>query len=246
MTDQPDRSRSNAKKQSVGSLNTSAHSAASAPRRASSLRHLSSSRRLSSVLSAARKSFFRSRGERGASVETLRGTKGAAFEAYATVHRGDPGFGLAACGCCGGSDGVHFLLIKGEYCFVFADEASKSPEYAIDLMNKRAVVVESHDAAYTSIDLETSLGDVEYKLMFADMDKESAAKFCNAVAASSNEAIAEAVQKKLGHQDLAVVRHSVHYANQIGAKKEKEQPEEPLGAGEVMAGMPVPDGVMGN
>lgn len=138
---------------------------------------------------------------------------------------------------------MYFLLIKGEYCFVFVDEASKSPKYAIELMNIRAVVVDSHDTAYTSINLETSLGDVEYKLTFANMGKESAAKFCNAVAVSSNEATTQVVQKRLGHEGLAAAaaHSSVRYANEIGEKKKKEQPDAPLGAGEVMAGMPTPN-----
>mmetsp|Transcript_15179 Transcript_15179/g.25946 ORF Transcript_15179/g.25946 Transcript_15179/m.25946 type:complete len:272 (+) Transcript_15179:216-1031(+) len=220
-------------------------------------------RRSSGLFAAARASFYRSRGQSGASVETLRGNTGADFEGYATVHRGDDDGAFAMfdltslfCGCCKQKDGLYFLLVKGYHCFVFKDEESKSPKYAIELMNTKAVVQPSHvsfvprvphpgaahDTTYTTIHLETGLGDVEYKFTFANMDDGLATKFCNAVSAASNEATTEQVRKRLGHEQLLNKRSSVRYANTIGAAKTKEQPDAPVGAGEMLAGMPSPQG----
>ena len=240
--------------------NASSHSSRSSlkgTRRGSSR----SLRRASSLFAAARASFYRSKGDRGASVETLRGSKGADFESYATVHRGDAEglmdmFDITTCfGCCGKKDGVYFLLIKGEYCFVFVSEDSASPKYAIELINRRAVVDThesytpriphpgaSNDTTYTSINLETSIGDIEYKFTFANMDDTAATRFCNAIAVASSEAATEQTRKRLGHANLLDKRGSVRYANQLGEKKKKDQPEAPVTAGEVMAGMPAATG----
>lgn len=216
-------------------------------------------RRSSGLFAAARASFYRSKGQSGASVETLRGNTGSDFEGYATVHRGDEeGVAMfditSVLCCCKRKDGLYFLLIKGFHCFVFKDEESKSPKYAIELMNRKAVVQPPHasfiprvphpgaaqDTTYTTIHLESALGDVEYKFTFANMDTELSSKFCNAVNAASNEATTEQVRKRLGHEGLLNKRGSVRYANTIGKEKVKEQPEAPMGAGEVLAGMPSP------
>lgn len=217
-------------------------------------------RRSSELFAAARSSFFRSRGQTGASVETLRGNTGADFEGFATVHRGDGDgildmFDVTNLFCCGRKkDGLYFLLIKGYHCFVFGDEESKSPKYAIELMNRKAVIQPSHesfvprvphpgaghDTTYTTIHLETSLGDVEYKFTFANMDDQLASKFTNAVSTASNDASTEQVRKRLGHEGLLNKRSSVRYAEAIGAAKAKDQPDAPVGAGEVLAGMPAP------
>jgi len=220
----------------------------------------SSMRRLSSSVmrTAARASFFRTQGHSGASVEILRGTTGATFEGYATVHRGEGDgildmFDITNLFSCGKKkDGVYYLLIKGYHCFVFKNEESKAPKYAIELINRKANIQPSHesfiprvphpgaahDTTYTTIHLETNLGDVEYKFTFANMEDNMASKFCNAVAVASNEASTEQVRKRLGHEGLLNKRGSVRYAQAIGAAKAKDQPDAPLGAGEVLAGMP--------
>lgn len=221
-------------------------------------------KRRSSLFAAARASFVRTRGQSGASVETLRGTSGADFEGYANVHRGagsgDEFFDMSLCcfaSCFGKKDGLYFLLIKGYHCFVFKDEDGKSPKYAIELMNRKAVIQPSHssfiphvphpgaegDTTYTTIHLETGLGDVEYKFTFANTNKDGssskASAFCAAVSTASSEASTEQVRKRLGHEALLKSkRSSVRYANNIGVDKAKEQPEAPLGAGEVLSGMP--------
>lgn len=218
--------------------------------------------RRSSLFAAARASFYRTRGQSGASVETLRGTSGADFEGYATVNRGaeESFLDLFSCmSCFGTNDGTYFLLIKGYHCFVFKDEEATSPKYAIELMNRKAVLQPSHatliprvphpgvgrDATYATVHLETSLGDVVYKFTFANQTadaakgkKSKAGEFCGAVAVASNNASTEQVRKRLGHEGLLNKRSSVKYANTIGMAKAKDQPEAPLGAGELLAGMP--------
>ena len=232
-------------------------------RRSSSMGSMlqASRRRSSGLFAAARASFVRNRGQSGASVETLRGNTGADFEGYATVQRGE-GEGLLdwlditnlLCRCCKKKEGLQFLLIKGYHCFVFKDDEGKAPKYAIELMNRRAVIQPdhsihipsvphpgaSHDTTYTTINLETSLGDVEYQFTFANMDDNLATKFCNAVSVASNEATTEQVRKRLGHENLLDKRTSVRFANNIGAAKAKDQPEVPVGAKEVLAEMPTP------
>ena len=218
-------------------------------------------RRSSGMFAAARASFVRNRGQSGASVETLRGTTGASFEGYANVHRGDSDgildmFDITNLCFCKKKDGLYYLLIKGYHCFVFTNEDGNSPKYAIELMNCKAVIQPSHDSfiphvphpgaakdtTYTTIHLETSLGDIEYKFTFANMEDSLASKFCNAVAVASNEASTDKVRERLGHGGLLNKRSSVRYAQAIGKTKEKDQPDAPMGAGDVMAGMPTPAG----
>mmetsp|Transcript_54133 Transcript_54133/g.162058 ORF Transcript_54133/g.162058 Transcript_54133/m.162058 type:complete len:226 (-) Transcript_54133:557-1234(-) len=79
----------------------------------SSQRRSSTTRRRSSLLQRARMSFYRSKGERGADVATLRGTRGADFEGEARVIRGTSDAVL--CSCFGGG-GNGEPVRKG--CFV--------------------------------------------------------------------------------------------------------------------------------
>lgn len=212
-------------------------------------------RRSSGLFAAARASFFRSKGQSGASVETLRGNTGADFEGYATVHRGDGDGAFAMFDLFSffgkKKDGLYFLLIKGYHCFVFENDEGKSPKYAIELMSRKAVIQPSHESfipkvphpgaerntTYTTIHLETGLGDIEYKFTFANMKDGLASDFCNVVTAASNEATTEQVRKRLGHEGLLSKRASVRYADTIGAKKAQDQPEAPVSAGEVLAEM---------
>lgn len=216
-------------------------------------------RHSSAFIAAVRTTFTRKTGPTGASVQALRGNSGADFEGYATVHRGDDSLGLPALCCCFGSsrkDGLYFLLIKGYYCFVFDNEDSKAPKYAIELMHLKAVIQPSHvshipllphpganhETSYTTIFLETSLGDVEYKFTFANTEANVGTKFCNAVAVAANEANAEQVRKRLGHEGLNRRRSSVKYAQAIGQAKAKDQPSAPITAGEVLSAMPASAG----
>ncbi|KAL7529560.1 hypothetical protein ACHAWF_003023 [Thalassiosira exigua] len=201
-------------------------------------------RRSSGLFAAARASFVRNRGRSGASVETLRGTAGADFEGSARVRRGDGGVALFDCTSflCFRSkrDEAQYVLIKGCHCFVFKDENGKSPKYAIELANRKAVVRPGAPGA-ACVHLETGLGDVEYELTFADRpDGPSAVQFVAAATAASERASTEQARKRLGHENLLHKRSSVRYAEAIGTAKAKEQPEKPVGAGEVLAGMPAP------
>ncbi len=232
----------------------SAHSTAT-----TSTKPRSSLRRHSTRLVAAvRATFIRKNATQGASVQTLRGSSGADFEGYATVHRGDNSLGCPPLFCCFGSsssatkDGLYFLLIKGYHCFVYDNEESKAPKYAIELVNLKASIQPSHvshiprvphpganhESTYTTIFLETSLGDVEYKFTFAN-NANVATKFCNAVALAANEASADQIRKRLGHDGLNRRRSSVKYAQAIGETKAKDQPSAPLTAGEMLSAMPV-------
>jgi hypothetical protein len=105
---------------------------------------------------------FRSGGERGADVESLRGTAGPDFEAEAIINRGGPG----GCGCLGGSSAKEqLLLIKGPFIFVFGHESDKAPKYAISLAMMKAKSQKGTGGNYL-VSLETTLGDVEYEISF--------------------------------------------------------------------------------
>jgi hypothetical protein len=180
-----------------------------------------SKKRRSSLLSMARQSFVRSGGERGASVETLRGKK-ADFEGTAIVKRGD-GDGVS-CGCFGSSvrtDVINYVetgalplilasrlqdsdevlvLIKGPFLFVFKNQTSQSPKYAVPLAHLHATVKgEGHVLAthgYTSVNLETALGDVEYVVMFHTAGNlEVATTFANVVNQQAATGEADEVRK---------------------------------------------------
>ena len=219
----------------------------------SSRRRSSFAQRGSALFAAARASFVRTRGTSGASVEQLRGTTGSVFEGYANIHRGDGDFDAfnVFSFCCGKKSDLYFVLIKGFHCFVFDNEDSKSPKYAIELINRKAVIQPSHntmiphiphpgaanETQYITVHLEASLGDVEYKFTFANVEN-TASEFCNAVAVASNDASTEMARKRLGHENLLTKRSSVKFANTIGTAKAKDQPDAPVTAAEVMSGMP--------
>ncbi len=95
----------------------------------------------------------------------------------------------------------------------------------------------AHDTGYTTVHLEKSLGDVEYKFTFANMEN-TATEFCNAVAVASNDASTEKVRERLGHDKLLNKRASMKFANEVGTAKAKDQPDAPVTSAEVMAGMP--------
>lgn len=199
------------------------------------------SRRRSSLLTRARQSFVRSRGTRGASVETLRGTRGAEFEGYAKIVRGErSGF---LCGCFGGGDGeskskTRYLLVKGTFCFVFSSEDAPAPKYAIPLVHMKAEIRDvshGHETVY----LETSLGDIEYKMIFdVTHDADIARRFVSAVTQEASTAEAELAKKRLGHTHLLTKRSSTRYAESIALKKAREQPKAPISASESISNYP--------
>lgn len=199
---------------------------------------VSSSRRRSSFFNVRRLSFFRSKGTRGADVETLRGNTGASFEGYARVAR---------CGdymnCCGMKLGAVkestkkplFLLLKGNSLFVFKSEDDPSPKYAIQLEKMQVEAEEEkshiHGQATTDVLLKTALGDVEYIFTFntaKDNNKDIVNTFLTTVRNAVNEANIEETKKRLGHEHQINLRASTVYANQIASEKVKDQPDVPI------------------
>ena len=131
-------------------------------------------------------------GQRGASVETLRGTHGADFEGCATVKRGNE---RPLCGCFDKSDKEVLVMIKGSYIFVYKNEQSQSPKYAISLAHMKAHRREEA-MGHTTVDLETNLGDIEYEFTFHTANKPDEAKtFARVVGQQAQVGEAEEVQK---------------------------------------------------
>ncbi|KAL3802647.1 hypothetical protein HJC23_011971 [Cyclotella cryptica] len=241
-------------------LSASAVTIGASNRTTTSATHRSSTKkRRSSLFERARASFYRSRGQTGASVETLRGTAGADFEGYALVERcsAEEAFECNplrfCCCCCGNKDGMYFLLVKGYHCFVYSDEEGISPKFAVELSHRKAVVVQpARDAHCATVHLETSLGDLEYKFTFSRVHEDGnedlapatrAAAFVEAVSSAADAAQTEEVRTRLGHQNLLNKKSSVRYANAIGMAKAKDQPDAPVGMGEVLREMPVGTGL---
>lgn len=106
----------------------------------------------------------RSKGERGADIDTLRGNKGADFESEAFVTRGKP-IGLFSCFGFGRRSKKVYLLIKGPHIFVFANESASAPNYAIPLKHERVEVMDVKGDSQM-VTLESSLGDVLYEFKF--------------------------------------------------------------------------------
>ena len=218
-------------------------------------RRTSLTRRLSAI--------FKTSGENGASVVDLRGNTGSDFEGYASVQRSsnsniDTIFGSSSCcgggGCCNDKTSTKqqkFILIKGYHCFVFDTENSTSPKYAIELINRNATIIEmssrpgssntnsatvSASATLTKVNLETKLGDKEYEFIFPN--ESVANQFVTTVSAASANAATDQVRQRLGPGKLLSKRASVRFAQQVGAKKTKDQPEVPVSTSEIMAAMP--------
>lgn len=182
-------------------------------------------------------------------METLRGTKGASFEGPGTITRG--GSPAVGCGGCFGGGGrfepkQRFLLVKGQYCFVYAKESDPSPKYAVGLQGLRATklkpttsgVGRGGDGSAVTVRLENSLGDVQYEVALAN--EALARTFQAAVEKHAASAEVEAVRKNLGHEALVGKRSSVVYADAVGKEKVSAQPDAPLSATEIMANMPSP------
>lgn len=175
------------------------------------------SKHRSSFLHRMSQSFRRSSGDRGADVETLRGTHGADFEGVAVIQRGGIDGG---CGCFGGKDTKEkLLLIKGPFCFVFHNEDDLAPKYAISLAHMKA----KNQAQSLVVTLETNLGDTEYEISF--VEEKSAKDFVFAVTQQAARGETEEVRKRLGHDHLLSKRASVRFAEKVALKKVEDQPE---------------------
>lgn len=173
--------------------------------------------------------FYSSGGQRGATLQNLRGTRGADFEGIADIERGHTP------GCCVPTgrvlDKKVITLIKGPFLFVFKKETDKSPKYAVSLTNLVAVLESPAGKSYPT-SLQTSLGDLEYELVFNDA--EAASKFVEVANEQAAGGQAEIVRKRLGHEKLLTKRSSMRYAENIAVEKIKEQPDKPLTTGEIM------------
>ncbi|VEU37533.1 unnamed protein product [Pseudo-nitzschia multistriata] len=167
-------------------------------------------------------SFRRSGGERGADIDTLRGTHGPEFEGYAKINRSG-GAGIS-CGCFGGSGDTKekIILIKGAYCFVFVNESDPAPKYAIACAHMKAKI-HSPSHGVHPVTIETALGDVEWDLTF--QQKQIAKQFADAFKKQAAVGESDEVRKRLGHDKLLNKRGSVRYAEAIAEKKLEEQPE---------------------
>ena len=213
-----------------------------------SSRHNLLLRHSSDIFHSTLKIFQHTNGNNGASVNSLRGSSGADFEGHGVISRATSSslFDCSSIILCGGmmtkKDKERFLLIKGYHCFVFDNDEGMSPKYAIELMNRKAFIgtlsilptlatkklraAPRQDTTYATVHLETSMGDVEYKITFSD--SLLASKFCDAVMNASTNATSDEVRKRLGHEKLLNKRASVRFANTIGASKVKDQPTAPV------------------
>jgi hypothetical protein len=174
-------------------------------------------------------------GNGGSSPATLRGTKGADFENEGRINRGSDGI----CGCFGGrkEDKDRFILVKGPFCFVFSNEDSTSPKYAIGLQNMRAQMKQAGAGSRGHVLLETNLGDMEYELSFAT--EAIAQEFARTVKEQAATATSEIVRKRLGHEHLLHKRASVRYAETVALKKVADQPDAPVSAQEILSNLPL-------
>lgn len=197
-------------------------------------------KRRSSVFQRARMSFYRSKGARGANVDTLRGTRGADFEGTGRVFRGVEG---SRCLCMGGGgdDGNkdRLIFVKGPFCFIFANEDSPAPKYAIGLQYMRPEVKPGQQQGGRHVVLlQDNLGDTQYEISFTTEDDSK--RFAKAVKDQAQAAETEEVRKRLGHEHLLNKRASVRYAEEIAKKKVVDQPDKPVSAQEIMSAMPTP------
>ena len=166
--------------------------------------------------------FDRSGGDRGADIDTIRGTHGPDFEGYGTIHRAG-GVGVT-CSCFGGGDDKKekIILIKGAYCFVFVKESDSAPKYAISLAHLTAKMQSSSHGVHR-VSVETSLGDIEWELGF--QQKQIAQQYIDAFRQQAAVGEADEVRERLGHDKLLQKRSSVKYAESVAKKKLKDQPE---------------------
>jgi hypothetical protein len=117
------------------------------------------------------------------------------------------------CGCFGGGEGnrERLILVKGSFCFVFVNERSPVPKYAIALKEIRAQVKQPASSGH--VFLETILGDVEYELTFAT--EAIAQEFVDVVREQNYAAATGLVRNRLGHDHLQTKSPSVRNAEAV-------------------------------
>ena len=110
---------------------------------------------------------------------------------------------------------------------MFINETASSPKYAIRLAHLKTAI-----RSPKAVDLETSLGDVEYELTFETAEvAQSFAKTATGQAAAGE---VEEVRKRLGHAHLLNKRASVRYAESVAVKKVQEAPDAPVSAEDIL------------
>ncbi|GAX24338.1 hypothetical protein FisN_4Lh459 [Fistulifera solaris] len=173
-------------------------------------------RRRSSFFQRVGASFYRSGGDRGADIATLRGNQ-VDFEGQGSISRLATG-----CGCLGRSDAKaqRTLLIKGPFCFVYDMKNDSSPLFAVSLHRTKAKTVGPNH-----VQLSTTLGDVEYDIFFKD--PKHVPLFNEAVAKQSAISQSEETRRRLGHGNLINKRASLRFAENVAKTKVKEQPDAP-------------------
>lgn len=178
----------------------------------------------SSFLSLKGLSFRRSDGNKGADINTLRGSRGADFEGYATINRAGNG---VVCGCLGGNKDEmkeKTILIKGAYCFVFSKETDPAPKYAISLAHMKSTLQQSSSGqAMHRVTIETSLGDLEWEVGFEK--KKQAQQFVTVFGEQAAIGEADEIRKRLGHGNLMNKQKSIIFAEKVALKKVQNQPE---------------------
>uniref|UniRef100_A0A7S3P793 Uncharacterized protein n=1 Tax=Amphora coffeiformis TaxID=265554 RepID=A0A7S3P793_9STRA len=174
---------------------------------------------------------FRSGGDRGATVDLLRGTKGADFEAPGLVRlEGE----AVSCGCWGGGSSEDFksryIVIKGPFCFVFQNETASSPSYAIRLHHMSS----ERDKGSRVVTLRESIRtDAHFMITLDSEDK--AAELHRTIRRMTAEAETEDIRKRLGHGHLLNKRSSVRFAEAVATQKTQDQPEVPVTTTEMLA-----------
>jgi hypothetical protein len=93
-------------------------------------------------------------------------------------------------------------MIKGSYIFVYKNEQSQAPMYAVSLAHLKAHRREEV-MGYTTVDLETNLGDIEYEFTFHTANKPDEAKtFARVVAKQAQKEETEEVQRVRACDDV--------------------------------------------
>ena len=174
----------------------------------------------------------RSGGELGASVDTLRGTKGACFEAYANVCRGDV---LTWRGFFGNRRSKNkcndrYIVVKGHFCFVFENKTAASPSFAIPLHGVSA----DNEKGSNKVKLQ-SFSNVDYVIRFEKADKTT--DFIKVVRQAAAAAETEEVRKKLGHEKFLHKRSSLRFAEPVATQKTTAHPVAPVSVKEILTNM---------
>jgi len=183
-------------------------------------------------------------GPPGKSVEDIRGTTGADFEAFGGVMAGRGGGGGGIC-CCFTDPDVReygsprrYILAKGTSCLVYMTDTSLVPLYAIKLAGS-VPVVSSEKGRYQVVTLQSALGDVNFSFTF-DTEGENSEiikTFSSVIGRAAREAQLKEKRRELGHENLGNTRESAMHADTVAASATARAPSKPIGDNSLMDGM---------